>query len=420
MGYPESEWERVMRVQEVMMRALSGEIHWFEAARILDVDVRTMRRWREQFEYRGCHALFDRRRQMPSPRRAPAAEVERVLRLYRERYRGFNVRHFYDMARREHQVQVSYSWVKDALQLAGLVPKHRARGRHRRRREPRACFGELLHLDGSPHAWFALAPDERPTLITAPDDATNRLLYAQFWEAETTVAIMTALGEVFTTQGLPLALYTDRAHWAFHTPKAKGPVDKRRLTQVGRALARLGVEHIPAYSPQARGRSERLNRTLQDRVVNKLRLAGISTIAAANAYLREVYLPHHNATFSHPPATPSRAVVPWATWTWIRSSAIKRPARSARTTPSRSTAWCCRSRSSQAVGRAPPLRWSSVAISMVATRSGGGPNGSASTMPRAGPWPLPRLGTVTGTDRAPAVWTGHRARGRPTAPTGVN
>ena len=309
MGYPESEWERVMRVQEVMMRALSGEIHWFEAATILDVDVRTMRRWREQFEQRGCHALFDRRRQMPSPRRAPAAEVERVLHLYRERYRGFNVRHFYQMARREHGVALSYSWVKDALQLAGLVPKGRARGRHRRRREPRACFGELLHLDGSPHAWFALAPAQRPTLITAPDDATNRLLYAQFWEAETTVAIMTALEEVFTTQGLPMALYTDRAHWAFHTPKAKGPVDKRRLTQVGRALAELGVEHIPAYSPQARGRSERLNRTLQDRVVNELRLAGISTISAANAYLREVYLPQHNATFSHPPRDPESAWV---------------------------------------------------------------------------------------------------------------
>jgi transposase len=158
MGYPESEWERAMRVQEVMMRALSGEIHWFRAADILGVDVRTMRRWRERFEHQGCHALFDRRRQMPSPRRAPAAEVERVLRLYRERYRGFNVRHFHEIARREHGVVLSYSWVKDALQLAGLVPKRRARGRHRRRREPRACFGELLHIDGSPHAWFARRP----------------------------------------------------------------------------------------------------------------------------------------------------------------------------------------------------------------------------------------------------------------------
>jgi transposase len=310
MGYPESEWERAMRVQEIMMRALGGEIHWFQAAEILGVDVRTMRRWRERFEQNGCHALFDRRRQMPSPRRAPAAEVERVLRLYRERYRGFNVRHFHQLARQEHQVRLSYSWVKDALQLAGLVPTHRPRGRHRRRREPRACFGEMLHIDGSTHVWFTLAPEGRPTLLTVPDDATNRVLYAQFWESETTRAVLTALREVFRANGLPMALYSDRAHWAFHTPKAKGPVDKTHLTQVGRALARLGIEHIPAYSPQARGRSERLNRTLQDRLVNELRVAGIATIPAANAYLREVFLPQHNATFSHAPRDPEPAWVP--------------------------------------------------------------------------------------------------------------
>lgn len=310
MGYPESEWERAMRVQEVMMRALSGELHWFQAADILGVDVRTMRRWREKFEHNGCHALFDHRRQMPSPRRAPPAEVERVLRLYRERYRGFNVRHFHEIARREHQVQLSYSWVKDALQLAGLVPKQRPRGRHRRRREPRACFGELLHIDGSPHAWLALAPEQRPTLLAIVDDATSRLLYAQLWEAETTLAVMTALGEVFTAYGLPMAVYTDRAGWAFRTPKAHGPVDKRHLTQVGRALAHLGVAHIPAYSPQARGRSERLNRTVQGRLVNELRVAGIARVPAANQYLHEVFLSQHNATFSHPARDLDSAWVP--------------------------------------------------------------------------------------------------------------
>ena len=309
MGYPESEWERAMRVQEVMMRALSGEIHWFQAAAILGVDVRTMRRWRDHFEHQGCHALFDRRRQMPSPRRAPAAEVERVLRLYRERYRGFNVRHFHEIARREHQVPLSYSWVKDALQLAGLVPKHRPRGRHRRRREPRACLGEMLHIDGSRHAWLALVPEARATLIAVVDDATTRLLYAHLAETESTHTIMRALYEVFTALGLPMALYTDRASWAFHTPKAAGPVDKTRLTQVGRALAQLGVEHIPAYSPQARGRSERLNRTVQDRLVNELRVAGITTLDAANTYLRDVFMPHYNETFSRPPRDPEPAWV---------------------------------------------------------------------------------------------------------------
>ena len=309
MSYPDAAWERAMTVQEVVLKALSGEIHWFRAAEILGMSPRTLRRWRERYETYGYVGLVDKRRHTPSVRRVAAPEVGRLLQLYRERYRGFNVRHFYEVACREHGVRVSYSFLKQALQVAGLVKKHRARGRHRRRREPRACFGELLHIDGSRHAWFALTPDERATLLAIPDDATNRVLYAQLWASESTRAVMTALQEVVTTYGLPMALYSDRAGWAFHTPTAKGPVDKKQLTQVGRALAQLGVAHIPAYSPQARGRSERLNRTFQDRLVNELRVAGITTLPAANQYLREVFLPHHNATFSHPPRDPESAWV---------------------------------------------------------------------------------------------------------------
>jgi transposase len=309
MSYPDAAWERAMRVEEVVLKALSGEIHWFRAAEILGMSPRTLRRWRERYETHGYVGLVDKRRHSPSVRRVAAPEVARVLQLYRARYRGFNVRHFHEVVRREHGVTVSYSFLKDALQAAGLVKKHRVRGRHRRRREPRACFGELLHIDGSAHAWFALAPDQRATLLAIPDDATSRVVYAQFWERETTQAVMTALREVFTTSGLPMALYSDRAGWAFHTPKTKGPVDKKQLTQVGRALAQLGIEHIPAYSPQARGRSERLNRTLQDRLVNELRVAGITTLPAANQYLREVFVPRHNATFSHPPRDPESAWV---------------------------------------------------------------------------------------------------------------
>ncbi len=310
MGYAEPEWERAMKVAEVLARALSGEMHWFRAADILGVSPRTLRRYREEFEREGPTGLLDLRRQVPSPRRAPLDELERILRLYRERYTGFNVRHFHQIARREHGVTLSYSWVKHALQQAGLVRKSRPRGRHRRRREPRACWGELLHIDGSTHAWFTLAPKDRATLIAVPDDATNQVLYAQFWEAESTQAVMTALWEVSTTYGLPMALYSDRASWAFYTPSAKGPVDKTKLTQVGRALRQLGVEHIAAYSPQARGRSERLNRTFQDRLVNELRVAGITTIAAANVYLRATFLPQHNATFARPARDPESAWVP--------------------------------------------------------------------------------------------------------------
>jgi hypothetical protein len=153
------------------------------------------------------------------------AELERVLRLYREQYAGFNARHFHEIVRREHGVTLSYSYVKQALQQARLLATRKARGRHRRRREPRACVGELLHLDGSRHPWLTLAPDTRATLITIVDDATSTLLYAQLWPQETTLAVMHALAHVLRTEGLPMALYTDRAGWAFVPPKATGPVD---------------------------------------------------------------------------------------------------------------------------------------------------------------------------------------------------
>jgi hypothetical protein len=253
--------------------------------------------------------LVDKRLHRPSIRRVAAPEVARLLRLYREQYTGFNVRHFHQIARREHGVTVSYSFLKQTLQAAGLVKKHRARGRHRRRREPRACFGELLHLDGSVHEWFTLAPQVRPCLIAVSDDATKRVLQAAFYPSESRQAVMTSLAAVLRTEGIPMALYTDRAHWAFHTPRARGPVDKTQLTQIGRALARLGIEHIPAYSPQARGRSERLNRTFQDRLVNELRVAGIVTLAAANGYLAEHFVPQHNATFARAPRDPESAFV---------------------------------------------------------------------------------------------------------------
>jgi len=207
-------------------------------------------------------------------------------------------------------VSLSYTFVKGLLQHAGLLPTHRARGRHRRRREPRPCFGELVHLDGSRHAWLALAPALRPTLLTVVDDATTQLLYAQLVPGgESVVAVMTALRAVLERHGLPMALYTDRASWAVYTPTSGSDPDRRRLTQVGRALHRLGIEHILGYSPQARGRSERVNRTLQDRLVNELRAAGIRALPAANRYIRERFLAVFNAEFGRAPADPRPAFV---------------------------------------------------------------------------------------------------------------
>ena len=300
-----------MRVHEVILRALSGDLTWLQVADILGRSPRSIRRLRLRFQHYGYDGLYDGRRVKPSPKRAPVAEVERILRLYRERYRGFNGRHFYQLARREHAVTLSYTFVKRLLQQAGLLAKHRARGRHRRRREPRPCFGELLHLDGSRHGWLALVPDSRSTLLAVVDDATKRLLYAQLVAGgESVAAIMTALRAVLMAYGLPMALYTDRASWAVYTPTSGASFDRHKLTQVGRALQRLGIEHILGYSPQARGRSERVNRTLQDRLVNELRVAGIRTLPAANRYLRDHFVPAFNAEFTRPPADPASAFVP--------------------------------------------------------------------------------------------------------------
>jgi len=310
MPYASAVVERTMKVQEVLMQAISGKLTWLQAEEILGWRPRTLRRWRLRYQRRGYDGLWDRRRQQPSPRRAPVAEVARIVRLYRERYTGFNAAHFHEIAQREHQVTYAYTFVKRLLQVAQLLPKRRARGRHRRRREPRPCFGEMLHLDGSPHVWLARCPTERQVLLQSIDDATKRVLYAQLVPAESTATVMAALWTILETHGLPQALYTDRAGWAFYTPKAGEPVDRDKLTQVGRALARLGIEHIPAYSPQARGRSERLNRTFQDRLVNELRVAGISTVPAANRYLREQFLAAYDRRFGRPPTDPTPAFVP--------------------------------------------------------------------------------------------------------------
>ena len=319
MTYTQAAVERAVKVHEVLMQALNGRQPWIHVAEVLGVSARTVRRLRWRYEQYGFTGLYDHRQRTPSPRAVPLAEVQRLLALYRDRYGprdghpGFNVRHFYQIAQREHGVQVSYSFVKKALQVAGLVSKRRARGRHRQRREPRPCFGELLHLDGSRHRWLALVPDAWATLIVVVDDATKQVLWAQLVEDEAgegTAVVMTALWAVLESHGIPGALYTDRAAWAVYTPTSGTAPDRSQLTQVGRALAQLGIEHIVGFSPQARGRSERANGTLQGRLVNELRVAEIRTVAAANAYLRERFLPDYNATFGRPPADPTSAFVP--------------------------------------------------------------------------------------------------------------
>jgi transposase len=306
--YPQGAWERAMKIQEVILRAMAKKITWWAAAEIIGISDRSMRRWRQRYEAHGYDGLLDRRRGRPSPRRVPVATVEEVLRLYPERYHDFNVRHFHEKLREEHGIRLSYTWVKLALQGAGLVKKARKRGVHRKRRPPRPVPGMLLHLDGSHHRWFQ--DDRWYDLIEVLDDATNETYYAQLVEEESTRTVMAALQEVVARKGRFCALYSDRASHFFETPKAGGAVDPRRLTQVGRALKELGIEMIPAYSPQARGRSERRFGTWQGRLPQELRLAGIRTLEEANRFLRERYIPEINRKFARPASQPGHAFVP--------------------------------------------------------------------------------------------------------------
>jgi len=293
--------ERMMKLQDVLLKAMAKKITWWEAAEIIGVTDRTMRRWRERLEKGGYSGLVDRRKGKPSDRRVPLATVEQVLRLYQETYFDLNMRHFQEKLGEEHGIQLSYTWVQKALQGAGLVARGRKRRKHRRRRERRPMSGMLLHIDGSKHRWFNTEGfgDERwYDLIVILDDATSEIYYAQLVEEESTRTVMAGLREVIGKQGLFCALYSDRGSHFFVTPKAGEKVDKHRLTQVGRALKELGVQMIPAYSPQARGRSERSFGTWQGRLPQELRLAAITTLEGANRFLREHYIATFNQKFA--------------------------------------------------------------------------------------------------------------------------
>jgi len=284
-----------MKVQEVLLRAMAKKIRWWQAAEIIGVSARTMRRWRERLEEDGYDGLADRRKGVVSPKRVPLETCQEVLGLFQEKYYDLNMRHFHEKLSEEHGIELSYSWVQKALQGAGLVAKRSKRWTHRRRRPRRPMIGMLLHIDGSKHCW--LQGSQRYDLIVILDDANSEIYYAQLVEEESTRTVMTALREVIENKGLFCALYSDRGSHFFVTPKAGERVDKHRLTQVGRALKELGVQMIPAYSPQARGRSERNFGTWQGRLPQELRLAGISSLEGANRFLREHYIEVFNTKF---------------------------------------------------------------------------------------------------------------------------
>jgi transposase len=305
--YGKAAVEQAMKRQEIILRAYAGKISWIEAAEILGYSARHLRRLREKYEENGFEGLFDGRLGKVSPRRIPVEVVEEVLRLYRDEYFDFNVRHFHEKIVEEHSIAISYTWVRNLLQEAGLVAKKRSRKKHRKRRERRPMRGMMLHIDGSEHRWFA-GDGRRYDLIVVMDDATSEIYYAQLVEEESTATCMEAIREVVEKQGVFCSLYSDRGSHFWTTPKAGEPVDKQALTQFGRALRELGIRMIAAYSPQARGRSERSFRTWQGRLPQELRIRNITTPEEANRFLKRNYIREFNRKFAVPAAEPDASV----------------------------------------------------------------------------------------------------------------
>ena len=306
---------RMLRFRDVFGRCEGGALSQLEAAELLGIGERTFRRWCRRFEEDGEAGLRDRRLGKPSPKRVPAVEARRVERLYRDRYAGFTVKHFHEHLVKDHGFDWSYSWTKAFLHGRGLVRPAPRRGAHRRKRPRRPMAGMMLHQDGSRHRWVPGLAEDLDLIVTL-DDATGTIYSGFLVEEEGTMSSFRAFGEVVCAHGLPCSSYTDRASHYFHTPVAGGKVDKSRPTQVGRALAQLGIAHIPAYSPEARGRSERVFRTLQDRLPKELALAGIATVDAANRFLEKTFIADYNARFAVAPEQPGSAFVPVAPAQW--------------------------------------------------------------------------------------------------------
>jgi transposase len=302
---------RVMRFEEIRDRFARGRLSSSEAAEWLGVSERTFRRWRERYAAEGAAGLLDRRLGKVSAHRIGADEVDRVVRLYRERYAGWTVKHFHERARERHGVTASYGWTKSVLQAARLVVPAAKRSAHRKKRPRRPLPGLLVHQDASRHLWLP-ALGRQIDLVVTMDDATSEIWSAFFVEEEGTGSSFRGLAETIGRQGLFCALYTDRGSHYAHTPKAGEAPSRRVVTQVGRALRQLGVQHVLAHSPEARGRSERMFGTLQDRLVKELADAGITTMETANRFLAEVYLPAHNRRFAVPAEQPGTALMAWA------------------------------------------------------------------------------------------------------------
>ena len=296
-----------MRFEEAYEGWQGGRLTQAEAALLLGVSERTLRRYVARFDDGGLDALVDHRLTQVSQLRAPVDEVLRLTDQYTRRHSGWNAKHFHAWYRRDGGTR-SYTWVKSRLQEAGVIARAPAKGRHRKRRERAPWPGMMIHQDGSTHEWIT---GQQWDLIATLDDATSEHYSLFFVDQEGTASSFMGVQHVIEQRGLFASFYSDRGSHYWTTPEAGGRVDKKNLTQFGQAMKRLGIETIAAYSPEARGRSERMFRTHQGRLPQELALAEISDMAAANRYLTEVYLPAFNAEFMQPAAASGSAFVAW-------------------------------------------------------------------------------------------------------------
>jgi hypothetical protein len=303
-------WEAfVTRLEDALDRYKRHRLTAEEAGELLGMSGRHFRRPCARYAAEGEDGLRDRRLGRASGRRAPAGELDRMHLLYREEYADFTVKHFHEDLRRRHNYVLGYTVTRLSLQSAGLVRPAPRRVKHRKKQVRRPLPGMLLFQDASTHRWIASLEHDLDLVVTL-DDATGAIYSAILLEQEGTMSSFLGLAD--RRAGPVGALYTDRGSHYFLTPKAGGKVDKRQPTQVGRALAQLGIRHIPSYSPEARGRMERAFGTLQQRLPPELRRAGVATVAAANSYLRETFVPAYNARFAKPAAEPGTAFVAYA------------------------------------------------------------------------------------------------------------
>ncbi len=296
-----------MRFEEAYEGWNAGRLTQAAAAQILGMCERSFRRYLGRYEADGLEGLIDRRLDQVSNRRAPVDEVMALTEQYRSRHGGWNVKHFHGWYRRSGGLR-SYTWVKKQLQQAKLVPKAEKRGTHRKRRERSALPGMMIHQDGSTHEWVA---GHKWDLIVTMDDATSEHYSMFFVEEEGTASSFAGVQEVIAARGLFSSFYSDRGSHYWLTPDTGGKVDRETLTQFGRAMKQLGIDMIAAYSPEARGRSERAFGTHQGRLPQELALAGIKSMASANQYLAKVYRLAFNAEFAQPAMEQGSAFVPW-------------------------------------------------------------------------------------------------------------